>query len=526
MDFVHKIFCEIKNISIVNKTSIEIQKIFPNYKFNKESIFLIETNKLSDCHIVYAYISNIFSQNNKSKIIGFFPKKIDFFSKIFFYFKKILNLDYIKIYKSFNTKHFLLPNYKLKNYEINEIKKIYEGLTDKADILNIKYNDILIGENLYDAYLRKYNLPTIDIKDKRLLKFFLEFLSLVKFWDNYFLKNNVAGVLISDTVYEFGIPGRVAFKYKKPVFMANTFRIHRLSEKNENIFDMKYFKDDFNKFSENKKKQKLDLGKTFLEKRFAEKNKNNIENKITNLPKSNFYKKIKSDTKFLKYNNKPNCIIAAHHFSDAPHGWGRLLFNDFYDWVDCIGQLSKQLDYNWYLRFHPLDFKSNLDIGKRLVKKYNKFEILPSDISNDHFIKNEKVDLVLTAFGTIGLDYAYFGIPVINASINNPHICYSFNSHPRNIDEFKYAVSNFKDLNLNYSKKNFYEYYYMRYLDNFCFFEDELYNFDKYTSQGYEAYIRWQKAHDNSRHAIVKDKITEFLNSNNYRMRDENLSIT
>ena len=65
----------------------------------------------------------------------------------------------------------------------------------------------------------------------------------------------------------------------------------------------------------------------------------------------------------------------------------------------------------------------------------------------------------------------------------------------------------------------------MRYLDNFCFFEDELYNFDKYTSQGYEAYIRWQ-THDNSRHAIVKDKITEFLNSNNYRMRDENLSIT
>ena len=54
---------------------------------------------------------------------------------------------------------------------------------------------------------------------------------------------------------------------------------------------MKYFKDDFNKFSENKKKQKLDLGKTFLEKRFAEKNKNNIRIKLQIYQNQIFIKK-------------------------------------------------------------------------------------------------------------------------------------------------------------------------------------------------------------------------------------------
>ena len=58
-------------------------------------------------------------------------------------------------------------------------------------------------------------------------------------------------------------------------------------------------------------------------------------------------------------------------------------------------------------------------------------KILRKNIDNDkyhvihHFLK-KKVNLLLTCYGTIAHEYAYFGIPVINASINNPHINYNF----------------------------------------------------------------------------------------------------
>ena len=52
-----------------------------------------------------------------------------------------------------------------------------------------------------------------------------------------------------------------------------------------------------------------------------------------------------------------NCLIAAHHFSDAPNVWGEFLFVDFYEWVDFLGNLSNKLDYDWYIKLHPLDFK-------------------------------------------------------------------------------------------------------------------------------------------------------------------------
>ena len=65
--------------------------------------------------------------------------------------------------------------------------------------------------------------------------------------------------------------------------------------------------------------------------------------------------------KVIKNKSKTNCLIAAHHFSDAPNVWGRLLFDDFYDWIEYLGKLSLKLDYEWYIKFHPLDHKDNLD---------------------------------------------------------------------------------------------------------------------------------------------------------------------
>ena len=39
--------------------------------------------------------------------------------------------------------------------------------------------------------------------------------------------------------------------------------------------------------------------------------------------------------------------------------------------------------------------------------------------------------MFLLCYGTVGYEYAYHGLTVINASKTNPHIQYKFNLHPK-----------------------------------------------------------------------------------------------
>jgi hypothetical protein len=184
-----------------------------------------------------------------------------------------------------------------------------------------------------------------------------------------------------------------------------------------------------------------------------------------------------------------------------------------------LGNLSEKLNYNWYLKFHPLDHDFNLKFSEYFTGKYNKFNLIPPRVSIEHLIKNEKVDLVLTCHGTVGLECAYWKIPVINASINNPHISYNFNAHPKNITELEDFITNYKKLNLDYSKDQLYEYYYMSYLSNFYFYDDELYNHESISDQSVLSYSRWLDYYNNKKDRHLREKISAFIDSNDFRMR-------
>ena len=144
-------------------------------------------------------------------------------------------------------------------------------------------------------------------------------------------------------------------------------------------------------------------------------------------------------------------MIAAHHFSDAPNAFGRFLFNDFYEWVDFLGKKTNELDYNWYIKFHPNEFESNKSTINFFLRKYKKLKLIPNNIKHSQLIA-EGIDLVLTVYGTIGFEYAYFKIPVVNAGQNNPHIAYKFNFHPKNLSDYNFAIKNFNKLKFNFKK--------------------------------------------------------------------------
>ena len=72
------------------------------------------------------------------------------------------------------------------------------------------------------------------------------------------------------------------------------------------------------------------------------------------------------------------------------------------------------------------------------------------------------IKYVLTCFGSIGFEYAYKGITVINACNRNPHAGYDFTHNPKNIKQFDKIILNLKKFTLKPSKKEIIEFFYMR----------------------------------------------------------------
>ena len=70
---------------------------------------------------------------------------------------------------------------------------------------------------------------------------------------------------------------------------------------------------------------------------------------------------------------------------------------------------------------------------------------MPSHTSH-HNIISEGIGCVLTVHGTIAWEYAYFKIPAICASQNNPHINFDFAYHAKNRRDLTYAIKNFQKL--------------------------------------------------------------------------------
>ena len=492
--------------------------------YNNKDIVLVELNTLCDIHILYSYLSNLLAVKFKAKIIGYnskyFPSLKNF---LIFIIKRFLNLGYFSVYKSFNTSEFFSPQ--KKKIDKSKITKIFQNIKNKEDLMQVEISSIKIGDLLYDGYLRKFNLPTINIKDKKLIKFAHEFFSLFNFWENYLTVNSVKAVIVGDTAYEYGIISRISISKNIPTYIGAPTRLHSLNKDNSNIFEMKNYRQEFEIYNEKEKNIKIDIAKKLVKKKFL--GERTVENLVSNLPNEQLFGKLKFNKKIIANDKKINCLIAAHHFSDAPHAWGDLLFADFFEWIDYLGKLSNELDYDWYIKLHPLDFKENQETIKYFLNKYKNFKLVPRNTSHSQII-SEGINLVLTAFGTIGFEYAYYSIPVINASLNNPHVSYDFNYNPKNIIDYEFAIKNFNKKNLNFDKKQFYEYYYMRYLNNFYLFSDEVSENTKKESDDFDdhsifVYKRWFNLFSKDEHKKMIFKIDKFLNSGNYRYKKDEL---
>tara|TARA_A100001011_G_scaffold380252_1_gene447338 strand:+ start:429 stop:2039 length:1611 start_codon:yes stop_codon:yes gene_type:complete len=522
-----KIFAIIKKnpLYLYHRLIIRIKKIISEIVLsNKYHPYILHNNKYwkkniesSNGNVIlcdtfdppeYILSTNYFIQNlaetYNSKILTFSSDKKTNFKTI----RKSLNFSY-HIQTKIKSNEIILKKIKI----INNAKK---NIKSKYDVYNFYIDDIWIGIDIYETYL-KNGRPTVDIADPFFWNVFSDAVELVLFWQNYFNTNNVKAVFLSHDCYTYyNSIAKVAYLKKVPVYMISAYNFQIATEP-FSLYKDRFvnYRKMFHKLSENEKKTAISISKNQIDKRLS----GEIGINMNYSEKSAFHKN-KIQKLEIKQSERIKIVICTHCFFDNPHGYGEMIFHDFYDWLVFLGNISNKTNYEWYIKVHPDYLPGTIETLNEIIRDFPKFNILPSNVSF-HQLSENNIDFALTCFGSIGHELPLLGIQVINCG-PNPHMAYDFNWSAKNKKEYEYYLLNLPSLDKSIQSEEIYEFYYMHYyytnVDNLFYesYSDYLDFIKKNGNYDVSGYKYFLNEFDDDKHQKLKSISSDFINSNKY----------
>jgi hypothetical protein len=386
------------------------------------------------------------------------------------------------------------------------------------------YRGVLIGDLIYDTYLRETNHPTINLDDDRYKELINKAMELVDFWIEYLQEEKVVAICVSHTVYLHAIPARVGVLLEREVFQVNLNAIYRVTRDFPFAYtDFRKYKEQFKQISQEAQTAGLVSSKVRLEKRFN----GEIGVDMSYSSKSAFtINNFKKDTG-IKGNEKIKILVAVHDFFDSPHSFGDNFYPDFYLWIQRLSELALRTDYDWYIKTHPDVTGAGIMAIEDIVSSSNCFKVIAADTSHHDLIR-DGINFVLTVYGTVGMEYPALGVPAINASLNNPHAAYGFSITPKSRREYEAVILNLGHwMNYSINLDEIYEYYFIHHVYNlkdwiFVDHEEMLMEVGGYKASNNSKIYKYFLDSENKRTLNdYRTAIDAFLNSNDTRIRRE-----
>ena len=521
----------------LNKFNLHNKKLFSYSKKKRKKIFLIEFNGWQAIHIIFSYLVSYFKNEKNCKIIAYecydLLNRVDppWYKKYVWSIGSKFQLKTFKIFKFFGTDKFIKPTY---SENINsEAKKIansfFKNKPSLKKLENFKIKNVWVGDLIYDSYLKKYSLASIEIESINFTKFLKDSIKLYLFWYNFLKKNKVEGICACHAVYLTGIPLRIANSLNINCYSISSMNlglvnvsgaISYFNKINGTDIQFKYYKKFFQNSSNKNKSKYLIKGKKILQDFTSGKKKYFYLRKPTSINKS---LKIKNINK-----SKIKVVIFTHDFIDSPHVYGNHFFTDFKEWFQFLDQIIKKTDYDWYIKEHPSSTIQTSEEIYKLKKNNLKLKSIDKNFPNNQLNKIG-IKFVLTVYGSVASELPIYNINVINASRNNPHFDFNFCINPKNVHDYKKILLNLKNYKRKIKLNDLYLYHYMKYLvfKNNLFFKNPDKYFKiinerpfQYTNKIYE---KWLKDFNIDTHNYIEKNLKKFIKSKKYFFLDSYL---
>jgi hypothetical protein len=408
-----------------------------------------------------------------------------------------------------------------KNLKLHEYFLKITDISTPEELEKFTIDGVRIGDLIYDTYLRRTSQPTVDLDSYDFRAIFRECVGYFLNFQELFSSKEISAVCVSHCVYHFAIPARIAFSLGIPVFQVTGETIYKMDSKKTHAYtEFTHFRQEFSLLSAAEQTNGIELAKARLDQRFS----GQIAVDMPYSTKSAFSDENQKEELRFPNDGKIRVLIATHDFFDSPHSYGDNFYPDFYIWLEKLGEISNETDYNWYFKTHRDSVADDRPFISDLVRKFPKFIEIDSHTSH-HTIIDAGIDFVLTVFGTVGMEYTALGIPVINASRNNPHVNYDFCITPNNATDFENVIRNLPSVIYGINNAEIYEYYYMAHLFNPKSWI--YYDYDKYLQNigGYlksvssAVYTEYQRGGDNHRPlSEINLALENFLDSGDFHV--------
>lgn len=468
-----------------------------------DSVILVDFYGTGETNVARSYFLNILAKKHNAAIKSFAPCKYSY------------NPTLHKTYESFNTSGHIITSLSRGQKRRAEAiyKEILPTLRSKQDLFDLNVLGVWVGVDIYESYLRDYFKPTVYLNDPNLFKEIKEGISLVIFWEDYFSKNKIKGVVASHDCYlYFNVVCKVAYKYRVPVYFPNPIYVTYAEKPYTTHSYFPDYRQMFHKLSTEEQRKGILLAKQQLSKRIGGEVGVDMPYSTKSAFRSN-----QNGKSILRKSENIKVLICSHCFYDNPHGYGGMLFLDFYEWLNYLGKISERTNHDWYLKMHPDPLPGTLEIMQGILAQFPKITLIPHEISFHQLVK-EGLDFILTAYGSIGGESPLLGIPVINAGYN-PRIAYDFNWHPKTLEEYEYYLLNLDKLHKDIKEEDVYEFYYMNhyyvYDDDFVFtsYKQFLLDITKEERTGSRSYTYFLEQWSDAKHQEIINNMQDFIDS-------------
>lgn len=316
---------------------------------------------------------------------------------------------------------------------------------DPNEILKLSYRGINMGHLVYDDILhddignnkrkKHYTINRVDLYCiKHIYKFFVKAYIYYKLLEEH----NVSSYVSTHTEYiEYGIPPFLAVDQQIPVIYSTDFT-YAIIENSKDLFAQDRIKKALiDIINSNSKEDLIREAEIKIKKRME--GHDNRDAKLAYSNEATSYARENLKNKLGINNQNPIVFIFAHVFRDAPHTSSRMLYRDYYDWLEdtliCANEIQ---DVNWILKEHPAGERIYKEKGvvQEIIKKrkLSNIYICPSDFNNASL--GEVADAVLTCEGTIGIECSCMGIPAVICG-NALYAGFGFTIEPKSIGQYR-----------------------------------------------------------------------------------------
>ena len=468
-----------------------------------------------------SYYTSIFNDRFKnSYVIGYWPDlvksntKSDFIIiKVFKYFRStiyhyLLKRKWKKLYNKLGITEFYDYQKLKKTISKNEIHKIkknarknFADIKEKKDIFKISLDNLKVGDLIYDTYIRFRNEPTVDIKDQFLYDIIERSYIFFKSFKNLIQSQNIKDLYFPYSSYVVhGIPSRLALTLNKKVYTDGNYQYNKKLSKSDfrHVENINSLKKIFNKLK--KKSKKKSIAKKSIQNFFYRKDLKSTKTLYNYMNLNSYNSNYELKNKKLEY----EIVIFLPNFFESQREWGKIIFNDFYEWIVFTLDYFKKNDVKVALKPHPNIYSlhpENKKVIEQLKNKYPNFTWLNPKYPNKEIFKKKK--LAISPWGSVLWELAYFNIPSISIG-DNPGKKYNLSFNPSNVSEYKCLLKDFKKLKSLVKKKDIYEFIYVYMLNNNDSYKSiarqiELKKVDFSTSKGLEIFLRKFKYYEKNK---------------------------